>query len=532
MCFISFCSLIIPLLNCYKFQNKKTKNQITQQIRINFHLQIFFGIIFLIFIFLNTGYYTILNEENLQSIGFKHIAKSFQFVFKSKYYGLSYGCENESIAQGRAYFNKNIGISYCFFSRSSIFSGDGGVIYVNSGSLSMNVNSSVFYSCFCSSKGGAIDFMSANSYLRMVCANKCIASSQFHFAHIIASQNNQLEYLSLSYCPDISSGKNPLYLESGNQRIENTNSSMNNDTQYSGIRIWTPNSFTSSFCTFSNNRVSGYTCIYLYSISGTISMLFAIIVHNNSPILGVVYVDGVGSRKMMYCIFRNNSNNLFYIGSGSFEVSHSFIDHSPSSFSLPSGINNSLTYRMTYQIQFFNSLHCNADIPLIQSTIDQSQKKSIQETYSQTKQDTLRMTLFRTIDQTIRKTQKNTEKPTPLITVKATPMITVKVTPMITLKETPMNTPNATPIDTPKTTPMNTLKVTPMITVKVTPMITLKVTPMNTPNATSIDTPKTTPMNTLKVSIPRTYDSFLCTNQIVKMKEIRVIFSFFFLTMY
>ena len=107
------------------------------------------------------------------------------------------GCENESIDQGRSYVDKNINISNCFyqgrsyvdkninisncfFSRSSSYSGDGGVIYVNVGSYSMNVNYSMFYNCVCSSHGGVIYFDSSNSYLRMICANSCSCGDSVH----------------------------------------------------------------------------------------------------------------------------------------------------------------------------------------------------------------------------------------------------------------------------------------------------------------------------------------------------------------
>ena len=100
-------------------------------------------------------------------------------------------------------------------------------------------------------------------------------------------------------------------------------------------------------------------------------MSYANIVHNNSPTMyGVVYVEGGGLRKMMYCIFKNNQNTLFCVSSGSIEVSHSFIDHSGSfstSIAVSTSNNNSFINTITYQLQFFNSLHCNADIPLIES---------------------------------------------------------------------------------------------------------------------------------------------------------------------
>jgi len=281
------------------------------------------------------------------------------------------GCESESIDQGRSYVGKKINISLCFFSRYSVYNGDGGVIYVNGGSYSMNTNYSMFYNCVCSGQGGAIYFDSLISNLRMICANSCSSHSECHFAFLSGSQVNQIEYLSVSYCSQTTSGYRSIYSQSGYQRVDNTNSSMNNAYIYSGIHIESPSSFTSSHCTFSNNMVSNSICIYFYSTSGTISMSYANIVHNNSPNSGVVYVNGAGSRKLMYCIFHNNQNTLFCVWGGSLEVSNSFIDHSSSSFSRSSSVstsnNNSFTNSITYQLRFFNSLHCNADIPLIET---------------------------------------------------------------------------------------------------------------------------------------------------------------------
>jgi len=301
------------------------------------------------------------------------------------------GCESESIDQGRSYVDKNINISNCFFNRSSSYSGNGGVIYVNGGSYSMNVNYSMFYNCVCSIYGGAIYFSSSNSCLRMICANRCScgASSCGHFAYLYASQVNQVEYLSVSNCSHITSGWYSIILESGDQRVDNTNSSMNNAYGYSGIGIYSPSSFTSSHCTFSNNKVSHSICIEFYSTSGTISMSYANIVHNNSPSqYGVVLVTGAGSRKMMYCIFKNNQNTLFCVDQGSLEVSHSFLYHSASSFSTSTAVsisnNNSFTNTNTYQLQFFNALHCNADIPLIQRSLEETLRETLKETVGRT----------------------------------------------------------------------------------------------------------------------------------------------------
>jgi len=290
--------------------------------------------------------------------------------------GVGLGCESERIDSGRSYFNISIDITNCYFSRVFQFYGYGGIIFIDGGSYSMKINNSMFYKCICYFVGGAIWFDSSNSYLRLICANSCSCGAYGHFARLQASQVNQVEYLSVSNCSHTTTEMDSIYSPSGNQRYDNTNSSMNNADRVSSINIVSPSSFTSSHCTFSNNKVSFNSCIEFYSTSGTITIIYANIVHNNGPGYGVVYAEGAGSRKMMYCIFQNNQNSLFCVREGSLEVSHSFIDHPESFITYMSEVlttNNSLTHRMTFQIQFFNSLHCNADLPLSNplSTIEQ-----------------------------------------------------------------------------------------------------------------------------------------------------------------
>jgi len=325
-------------------------------------------------------------------------------------------CESENIAQGRSYYNVSIDISHCFFSRTSQFSGDGGVICVDVGSLSMNMNYSMFCSCFASSYG-AINFRSSNSCLKMICANKCNASNNYHFAYFRTSQINHVEYLSVSNCSYSTYQYWSTYLQYGDQKFVNTNSSMNNAYQGSGICFFSPSSFTNTYCTFSNNKVSFGVCINFYSTSGTITMSYANIVHNNSPHQGVVQNQETGIRKMMYCIFYNNLGVLFYVNAGSLEVSHSFIDHS-STFSALTSVstptNNSFINRMTYHIQFFNSLHCNTDIP--DRTINQTPIKSLA--------NTLRITPEKTTEQTIRITPRITPINSVSDTMRETPELT------------------------------------------------------------------------------------------------------------
>ena len=332
----------------------------------------------------------------------------FQFEpllnFNKKIQFAGVGCENEKINNGRSYVDKNIDISECFFSRSVSYSGYGGVIYVNGGSFSMFINNSMFHYCVCTQSGGAIYFKSANSILKMICANGCSSSTNNlsdyvgNFACFIASQTNQADFLSITNCSHITFGCNTVRFQLGYQRVDNTNSSMNNAADVSGILIESPSSFASIFRTFSNNKVSSSNCISFYYDSGT--MEYANIIHNNSPSWAVVYIHGAGARKMIYCIFQNNQECLFCIYAGSLELSHSFIDHS-STFSRSTAVstekNNSFTKILTYQIQFFNSFYCNADI--IQSTPLNTKELTHLDSQQPTIEITKYLTPYRSFDE-------------------------------------------------------------------------------------------------------------------------------------
>jgi len=414
----SYLSIFSLLFSKKEHKNTKKPSKIIKQKIFTNKILTISSIIFVLLLFINIAYFEKLYKRKQQLSLLKEVAKflknpknypivpllSFRLNDNEIICNVGLGRENESIGQGRSYVNVSIDISNCFFKRSSSYSGDGGVIYVSGGSCSMNINYSMFYNCVCSdNNGGAIYFTSSNSSLRMICANSCScgAASYGHFARLQASQVNQVEYLSVSNCSHTTSGYWSIYLESGYQRVDNTNSSMNNAERRSGIGISSPSSFTSSHCTFSNNKVSHSICLLFWSSSGTISMSYANIVHNNSPSqYGVVTVDVAGSRKMMYCIFKNNQNTLFCVYGGSLEVSHSFIDHS-GSFSIYTTVstsnNNSFTNTITYQLQFFNALHCNADIPFSTplSTIEQTPLDSPQPTLEMTEINTPILTPYR-----------------------------------------------------------------------------------------------------------------------------------------
>jgi len=294
---------------------------------------------------------------------------------------VSNNCINQILDQGRSYLNDDINIYMCCFQRSSVFSGDGGVIYVTGGTQTLNISNTVFYECRCSGFGGAISAKCQNSVLQMVCARNC-SGSQDHFAILEAGNINNVMYLSMSMCSDSTIGFYPLFLKNGSQRFDNSNSSMNKAVANTGICIVSPVSFTSNRCSFSNNYASDRVCIEYYGNTGLISYIN--VVHNNSPnLLGVLLVHNKGSYTVEYSIFYMNSNTLLFIGDEAhLSVSHSFIYHEGlvHSGSIDTSNNNTNSQKNTYKLMFFQSQYCFADNPAgkeqFVNTIQHSGKKS------------------------------------------------------------------------------------------------------------------------------------------------------------
>ena len=440
-------------------------------------------------------------------------------------YGIGTECINETIGSGRSYVDLSFEISDCSFTRLNQYTGMGGVIYVNGGTKTMTVFSCMFYSCSTSSFGGAIFFMSSNSVLKRICANKCSASSR-HFAYIQGSINNTVEYLSVSFCSQTTTGGYPIFLIKGIQLVLNTNSSMNQGNERSGLGIQSPDSFICSYCTFSNNKVLSNICIGLISNSGTIS--FSNIVHNNSPSSGVITVTG--SYKMDYCIFSSNQNTLFQLDSGSLDISHCMISHS-SYISIKTSVltsnNNTMLYVPSYQMVFLNSHYCFTDIPPPTRTIMMTIEETSKNTIDCTIMPTFDVSLINTIEETLDKTHSNTidetleETPMSSIeeTFEETPMKTIQETygetSMSAIEETNLKTTDETLIKTLKETLMNTIE----DTLEETPLNSIEETSIKTTDETLIKTFEETLVKTIEETNLKTTDETLMNTNDEKPEE-------------
>jgi len=268
------------------------------------------------------------------------------------------GCIKESIAAGRSYYNTDISISMCFFTRSSVFSGNGGVIYISDDDkYSMSIESSVFYNCACNDEGGAIYCNLNNSIIKRVCASKCSGQEFDHFGLVQASNVNLIEYLTISSCAESNTGSVTFSVGKGNQVINNINCSNNHVEYYSCLSISIPTTMTISRCTFANNEISKSKCIQFSRNSGT--MVFTNIINNHCPASEVVFVRG--AYEIQYCIFDNNEKTLFNVIEGSLQISHSFISHvGDLTMNTPviTTVNNTFEKHATYDIDHYNSFFC------------------------------------------------------------------------------------------------------------------------------------------------------------------------------
>jgi len=306
-------------------------------------------------------------------------------------------CINQNITQGRSYNDIDVEIWDCIFQRFLIFSDQGGVIRLKGGSNSMNATSSSFINCTSSKEGGAIYFTSDNSYINMICAFRCSASS-YQFGIFQTTKNITVGFLSISACSYKAETDFSVYLSYGNQIVETTNSSMNNAKQVSSIIFNTAAKHRSNYCTFANNYAKDYVCIYLVSKTFTVSS--ANIVNNNSPSTYGVIRSNEATVRLEYCVFYMNQNILF---NGPINVYNSFISHSGITSSTN---NNSLTLYQTYRIEFYNALYCNTDNdPLIQTpvttvcmSLEQSPVQSMCDTFEMTHEQSLKNTPYRTFD--------------------------------------------------------------------------------------------------------------------------------------
>jgi len=434
------------------------------------------------------------------------------FVLKGKTVGQ---CIDEEIDEGRSYFGTDIDILECFFRRTSTFTGDGGIIYINNQADYVSIVKTMFFSCSSGNQGGALYLVVyTRIYLSKICANSCYTLLYGHFGILFSHLENEIFFLSVSNCSYSKSGFFPVSFYDGFQKLFESNFSNNYAYSTSGIVIGNPQSLESGGCSFYNNSSLNDVCICFSRKSGTLSN--SNIVKNNSPnTKGVIFVEENGDYIINNCIFKANDNSLMFVEKGFLTLSNCFISHHESitGNTAITITNCSETATSTYFQQFFQSFFCIVENPYVDPTPFRTENVSpdmtLKETADITFENTLEMTHkctydltpLETIDETLFftpiSTHDQTLDSTPFSTIKFTEKETLSLTPVETLSNTMIETPEETLSLTPVETLSNTMIETPEETLSLTPVETLSNTMIETPEETLSLTPVETLSNTM-----------------------------------
>ena len=285
----------------------------------------------------------------------------------------------------RSYTNSmNFLFSNCFFSRSTHFSGNGGVLYIYNINSFLKVEYCVFYRCIAGSTapdgnnyggGGAIYYLCETfgfSEMKFVCAIECMTNSGYYgqFAYIRPNKNqiNSLFQISVQKSSNSLSLSRyyTILLLNGYQKIQNSNYSNNENTIASSISINTAFDSQIVLTKFNNcyNCTSSLSGSLYYSTSqfnDSISFLNVISNRMISNTDGVLFFSWINSVNISRCIFSNNINKLIKnYNSNSINLFNCYLNHEIINLG-NIFINMSLNFNIqtqTYQIMDYFTFLC------------------------------------------------------------------------------------------------------------------------------------------------------------------------------
>ena len=279
---------------------------------------------------------------------------------------------------------ENCYIKNCIFKELSN-NPNGGSIYISTTTtMNLLIENTLFNDCNTTGStngGGAIYFSSyGSSLLKKICSINCFITStsyygygQFSFLQSGNLKINSLEFLSVLKCPGNHLGfrRSPIYIENGNQNINNINIFNNYSHQHAGMITSESNYFLSKFITFFKNIPILTQCFQIYNSNGNLS--YSNIVENISPGGYSVILTQLNSNLYIKnCIFYNNSNLLLSIVTGgNIEVSNSFIIHLTNLIGNSNFYVNKLNnfeFTSTIKINYFSTYFCINQYDLILTT--------------------------------------------------------------------------------------------------------------------------------------------------------------------
>ena len=291
----------------------------------------------------------------------------FRFLF------FSIECQDSSVlnSSNRLYFNLETSIINCFFSRTVLYSGSGGIIYIYNQNFNLQINECIFFQCGSTGSGGSIYYDCLNFFtnysIKKTCGSECNCGSGGNGAFSISRSNgfNNIFSSSIRKCSSNGFGEYSILLTHGSQNINSLNNSLNFCNRYSSLGVINPTQFQLNFSTISNNIVNYYVCFELRGLTLNGLLRYCNILNNNSPSYGVCYITSNSIYLFQYFIFKDNSNILFYVENGCLlKIEHSSIHHSISIGNTISTLNVSFLNQNTLLIPHLFTFNCFANIPL------------------------------------------------------------------------------------------------------------------------------------------------------------------------
>ena len=250
----------------------------------------------------------------------------------------------------------NINLENCYFYRFNTLNDNGGVFYINSNNVILNLTKITFFNCSSNLKCGVLFFesISGNCYLNNICGSNCftLTNNEGQFGSILVSSNMNifLNLISLTKCTPLENplGYYNLILRYGNQKLNNNNFSKNICKSESGICNFYVNSNYGDFCNFFNNSVITQIIINYHSLNFHSNIQRYSIISNSKNL--IIYNGGFVT--MNNCIFKKNIGILFqssvYVGATHLlTISSSYIEH------------NDILYQNTVTFSNINTIFTN-----------------------------------------------------------------------------------------------------------------------------------------------------------------------------
>jgi len=238
-------------------------------------------------------------------------------------------CVSEKTIVGRSYDQVSglVNIQYCYFSRTEVQNGNGGVVYLYNTNSQLQIYDSGFYNCSSLQRGGAVySYISGYSNIERVCGYRCKSGvdGYANFIEIMSSNNINMRMTSCFKSSYFYTSYMSIYFSTGNQVIQSVNISESKNKYASTMSSWKASSLDCSNCHFVNNYASEHISIWLDGGKGTQVFSNNNFINNTQgqSTYGFMYIKDYGEYSLTNSVLDLNSHTLFVVVTGRLTVSH------------------------------------------------------------------------------------------------------------------------------------------------------------------------------------------------------------------